>query len=117
MPDLRSFDAYLYRMAKNAALNHLRHEQVVNSFPTVSQKATTPEDLLDAKETDILIRMAIERMPDQRQKIYVMSRTGGIKNGKIAEILGLSEKTVNNQLSLALKEIRSILAFGIIFFG
>lgn len=119
LPDLRSFNAYIYKMARNSALNHLEHTCVVKSFAagSVSQSGmATPEEEFCAKEMELLIRITVDRMPEQRRKIYVMSRFEGIKNGRIAEILGLSEKTVNNQLSLALREIRSILMAAFLFF-
>lgn len=120
LPDLRSFNAWIYRMARNSALNHLDHKYVIAAFAarpaTAGHETTTPEDTLSARDMDMLIRIAVDRMPEQRRRIWVMSRDGNIKNHKIAEILGLTEKTVNNQISLALKEIQSVLAAALLFF-
>ena len=119
LPNLRSFNAYIYKMAKNAALNYLEHKYVEDSYTSnynQQSESTTPEEELNAKELELLVQIAIDRMPEQRRKIYIMSRVENIKNGKIAEILGLSEKTINNQLSLALKEIRDILTLAFLFF-
>jgi len=119
LPNLRSFNAYIYKMAKHAALNHLEHKYVEDSYLanySSQSEAATPEEELDAKELELLIQIAIDLMPEQRRKIYIMSRVENIKNGKIAEILRLSEKTVNNQLSLALKEIRKIVTLASLFF-
>lgn len=120
LPNLRSFNAYIYRIAKNSALNHLEHKYIEDAYVTNyrhQSKSLTPEEELDAKELEFLIQIAIDQMPEQRRNIYIMSRIENIKNGKIAEILGLSEKTINNQLSLALKEIRDILALAFLFFS
>ena len=119
LPDLRSFNAYIYRMAKNSALNYLEHKYIEDTYIanySHQSESTTPEEELNAKELEFLIQIAIDQMPEQRRKIYIKSRIENIKNGKIAEILGLSEKTINNQLSLALKDIRDILALAFLFF-
>lgn len=119
LPNLRSFNAYLFKMSKNAALNYLEHKYIEDSYVVNYSQTTTvanPEEELSAKELEFLVQLAVDRMPEQRRKIYIMSRVENIKNGKIAEILHLSPKTINNQLSLALKEIREILALAFLFF-
>ena len=118
LPNLISFNAYIYKMAKFTALDYLKHKHVENTFAAnYSQPATTdPEEELNAKDLEFLIELAIDMMPEQRQKIYIMSRIENIKNKEIAKTLGISEKTVNNQISLALKEIRNLLALAFLFF-
>ena len=51
--------------------------------------------------------MHINKMPVQRKKRDKLSREEDMNNGEIAEILGVSKKTVENQLSLALKDLRN----------
>jgi len=119
LPEVRSFNAFIYRMARNAALNHLEHTYVVEHHAArhsrLPQQAT-PEELLCAQETELLISITLEQMPEQRRKIYAMSRVEGVANEKIALDLGISDKTVRNQLSLALREIRSVLSSMLVFF-
>lgn len=52
------------------------------------------------------IREVIEKLPDQRKKIYLMSREEQLTHKEIAEQLNISAKTVENQINLALKAIR-----------
>lgn len=59
-----------------------------------------------AKDTQLLIDMVVENMPQQRQMIYRMSREQHLKNDEIAQRLGLQKKMVENHLNLALKEIK-----------
>lgn len=59
----------------------------------------------------LLVEMEIENMPEKQRAIYKMSRNQGIRNDKIAEQLEISKRTVENQLSLAMKKIRNVLSF------
>lgn len=63
-----------------------------------------------AQEKELIIRLAVCQMPEQRRRIFEMSRYMGLDNQTIATTLNLSKKTVENHLTLALKTLRSILA-------
>lgn len=80
------------------------------------EEADSSDEILFAKEIRLLIEMAVCRMPVQRRKIYQMSRDNGISNNEIAEELGISKKTVENQISLALQEIKRVISAFLIFF-
>lgn len=116
----RSFDAYLFTIAYNVAVNHLKHQAVKENYETTlppSEFSETPEEILYAKEIDLLIEMAVNRMPEQRQRIFRMSRREGMNNEQIATELQITRKTVENQLSLALKELRKIVSLFLFFIG
>lgn len=109
----------LYTMARNAAFNYLKHQAVHDSYVGNYTSQSTPDDaeeILFAKEIQLLAEMAVSRMPEQRKKIYRMSRNEGMTNDEIAQQLGITKKTVENQLSLALKELREIITTLLIFF-
>jgi len=57
-----------------------------------------------------LVREAVQRMPDQRRRIYQLSREEGMKPSEIAVLLSLSVSTVKNTLVTALKQIREHLS-------
>ncbi|KAF5066659.1 Sigma-70 region 2 [anaerobic digester metagenome] len=105
--------AYIYTIARNAAFNFIKHKLVeqtyTNSFQYTSDVAT-PEEVLFAREISLLTEITVSRMPVQRQKIYILSRNKGMNNTDIANTLGISKKTVENQLSLALQELRKIIS-------
>ena len=67
------------------------------------------EEELNAKELELIIAIAVERMPSQRRKIYQMSREQGLSNENIARELNISKRTVENHLTQALADIRKIL--------
>ncbi len=66
----------------------------------------SPQEDLIAKDAQLLVDMVVSQMPSQRQKVYRMSREKGLSNQEIAKILGISKKTVENHLNLALGIIR-----------
>ena len=110
---LQSFNAYVYRMARNTAINYLEHKTVEEDY-ILSRPALPPEipveKEIDAKELELLIQLTVEKMPEQRRRIFTMSRVDGLKNMEIAEKLNLSKRTVEAHLNMALKQIREALA-------
>lgn len=118
LPNLRSLNAYLYKMAKNAALNYLDHKYIEDSFvlnfnPVQSENFS---DELDARELELLVQLTIGKMPDQRRRVYEMNRIEHLKNDEIATLLRISKKTVENHLNLALKEIRRVITAATMLF-
>jgi RNA polymerase sigma-70 factor (ECF subfamily) len=55
-------------------------------------------------------------MPDRRRKVFILSRFEGKNNSEIAQIMGISKKTVENHMNLVLKELRKITKVIAIFF-
>lgn len=113
-----SFNSYVYRMAKNAALNHLRRKYLEESYleEYESQAEPTIEGDLYAREMELLEKLTVSRMPRKRRVVYEMSRRDGLTNDEIAHRMGISKKTVENHLNLALKEIRKTLLLFTAFF-
>ncbi|WP_099292261.1 MULTISPECIES: RNA polymerase sigma-70 factor [unclassified Butyricimonas] len=111
---------YLYTMARNSALNFLKHKLIedtfIDSFSNFNPVTDSSDEILFAKEIQLLIEMTICKMPVQRKRIYQMSRDNRLSNNEIAQELNISKKTVENQLSLALQEIRQVISSFLIFF-
>jgi hypothetical protein len=117
----KAFSTYIYTIARNTALNYLKHKLVEENFRNSLndldvEEADSSDGILFAKEISLLVEMTVCRMPIQRRKIYQMSREKGISNNEIAEKLGISKKTVENQISLALQEIKRVISAFLIFF-
>lgn len=110
LPEIENLDAYLYVMARNAVYNFIstpfnRYAHI--DLSDISPASTeTPQDTLVANDTQLMIDMVVSEMPAQRQKVYRMSREEGLSNDEIAARLGISKKTVENHIHLALSEIR-----------
>lgn len=109
----KSFNSYLHTIARNAAINFLKHKYVHDAyFDTIqnTEYSSTSEEDLIAKELGLLIDDVVDSMPEQRKQIYLLSRNDGLNNTEIAEKLNTTKRNVESQLSLALKEIRKAIS-------
>lgn len=109
----KSFDSFLHTIARNSAINFLKHKYVHDAYlsaaPAAGCSSTSEEDFI-ARELGLLIDDAVEKMPPQRKKIYQLSRHEGLSNEEIATRLNTTKRNVESQLSLALKEIRKVIS-------
>ncbi|RYE26946.1 MAG: RNA polymerase sigma-70 factor [Sphingobacteriaceae bacterium] len=106
---VQNFNAYLFTVSKNHALNCLRQQ----SKEWLQQKKWFTEQE-EFTETDAinyynLLDKAIDRLPKQQQKIYLLSRHERLKYGEIATKLNLSKETVKKYLKIANHSITSFL--------
>lgn len=104
-----SLKSYLFRAVFNSCMKHIRHLKVRQ----VHQKEvlhTTNEGQEDGKfeefELELKIEKIIEQLPEQCRKIFKLSRFENKKYQEIADELGISVKTVEAQVSKALKILR-----------
>ncbi|MDD7455969.1 MAG: RNA polymerase sigma-70 factor [Bacteroidales bacterium] len=110
LPELRSVNSYLYRMAKNAALNYLRcARREVYGMADIEDDEIL-EEAISAKQKLKIVGSVISNMPVKRRSIFLMSRIFGIPNDQIAEQMNVSKKTVENHINLAGKELRKVMA-------
>lgn len=110
---VQSFEAYLFRIARNAVKDHVKGLAVraghLNRYSLRQERALRFEEEFIAQESERIIREIVGRMPEQRRKIFEMSRYKGMKNEEIARELGITKKTVENHINAALKEVRQML--------
>lgn len=120
--EIRSFRAYFIQCVKNRCIDHLRSLEVKSKF---SQQNVTfdqvdfQEDLWIRSELDEIIQQAIDKLPPRCREIFLMSRIENLKIAEIAKRLNLSGRTVETQISKALKLLRVELAeylFATLFF-
>src|SRR5688572_13732926 len=107
MDAILNAQAYLYRAVVNASLNHLEQ----NKRRRTTDDLRLPSDMssdagLDLKELQQRIQVAMDRLPPRCRAVFVLSRLEDKKNKEIASLLGLSLKTVENQMGIALKKMR-----------
>lgn len=119
LASVRSLDSYIYIMSRNAALDYVRKHRPADLPGDIAEMESdfSQEDMYFAAEKELAIRLAVAAMPDKRRRIFEMSRYEGKSNSEIAAALNISKKTVENQISLALAQLKklvgAIVAFGI----
>ena len=110
-----SFSAYLFRMVRNSVLDRMESEVIrrrfmVESLAVSEEFRSYVDEKVSLDELQHLVFNTVNKMPEQRRRVFVMSRYDGIPNIKIAELLGVSIRTVENHLTNALADIRVKLA-------
>ena len=107
-----SVRAYLFRAVRNRALNRLRDERT-DGIPIGKGPEplfTNPEALqLEADEMLLLIAEAVSQLPDRCREVFRKSREEGLSNAAIANQMRISVKTVEAQITKALRRIRETL--------
>ena len=106
-----SVSGYLYRSSKNAALNHLRSEKSrqksVQNFPV--QELQTDDNLIEQVEFSAALYQCIEQLPERSREVFKMSRIDGLKQQEISDQLGISVKTIKNQIWKSLQYLKACL--------
>lgn len=105
-----SIKSYLYQSVRNRCLNHIKHQQVKKEHQAKMKTEFEPshslEDKIRENELEHMLFRVVDQLPPQCKKIFTMSRVKGLSNGEIAEQLELSKRTVETQISNALKVLR-----------
>jgi len=112
LPEISSWPAYLRRAARNRALNvirgrKIRWEQLDDQFDIHTE---TPSAQLQMEHDDLklVLQQAIQALPERCRLIFTLSRYEDLSYKQIAERLDISVKTVENQMSKALKVLREV---------
>lgn len=106
-----NLQSYLYRAVHNKSMNILNHEKVKEKYQTYAQSrsaqfADSPVQMMYAKELKDNIATAMAKIPEKCRAIFHLSRQEELSYRAIAERLQISVKTVENQMSKALKILR-----------
>lgn len=109
----KSFNGFIFTIAYRLIIDHFRKNSA-NTYKTTfiglaeeSVKSLLhSDDLLKQHHLDSLYEKALQSLPPKRKEIFLLSRHNGLANKQIAEQLGLSVKTVENQMTAALASLR-----------
>ncbi|MEW6508219.1 MAG: RNA polymerase sigma-70 factor [Bacteroidota bacterium] len=106
----RSCKSYLYKIARNLALNYIERNPVQTTIGNdesllVRLSSITQEDL-DATFFMDDFQKAINTLPERCKATFLLSRFSGFNYSEIAEVLGVSIHTVKNQMNKALAVLR-----------
>jgi RNA polymerase sigma-70 factor (ECF subfamily) len=106
--------AYLYAAVRNRALNHLRNrnvsdaweerEQIESDFPSSSEPS--PAEQIEVQEAHQQLQAALNSLSPRAKIAATLRWYEQMTYAEIAEAMGISEKSVENQLARALKALR-----------
>ncbi|WP_423128082.1 RNA polymerase sigma-70 factor [Gaoshiqia sp. Z1-71] len=117
-----TFKSYLFTLARNACLNHLKHQRIVDCHRAGLEDTAKEEKLYYAdffsdpfhqtifNEVRHEIEKIMQQLPGQTQTIFRLSRVDGLKNAEIAEILKISVRTVEKHITRALEKLKTHLS-------
>jgi len=103
--------SYLFTSVHNRCLNYIRDQKKFDKDDTIFQRTDSADfsdgvDRLEEQELEQRIFDALQALPEKCREIFTMNRFDGLKYAEIAEKLGISVKTVETQMSKALKILR-----------
>ena len=111
----KSFEAYVRTISRNLIYNQIKkksyHQLYLDYVKAKKENASyNTEEQINFAELKQLTNEAFENLPPRRREIYRLSRMEGLSHQEIAENLGISIRTVKDQMSKALTDIRRYLA-------
>ena len=107
-----SLKSYVFKIAQNLSINKLRRKKVESGYTEIyklvfiEQLEFSAHESLLAKELEENITRAVMKLPSECLKVFELSRIEGLKYREIAYNLHISVKTVEAQMSKALKSLR-----------
>ncbi|MGV3557246.1 RNA polymerase sigma factor [Larkinella arboricola] len=108
LSEIENFQAYLFVLSKNAALNGLK--KLANEQARTTELDADQLQIAETIEDDyryLLIDEAIDRLPFQQRQVYLLSRHERLSYAEIAERMSLSRETVKKYLQLSTESISS----------
>ena len=96
---------YLYRSVRNRSIQYCEHQDVKLSVP-VNIASPDPQEQIEYKELQQIINRTLEKLPERRLHIFRLHHTEGKKYSEIASLLSLSVKTVEKEMTRALRTLR-----------
>lgn len=103
--------SYLFTVANNLFLDHVKHQKVVTRFRLQKIKELspeTPEFLLEESEFKEQLESAIEALPEKQRSVFLLNRIEKMTYKEIAALLEISVKAVEKRMHKALVELRKL---------
>ncbi len=107
-----SLKAHFYQSVKNKCLNHLNREKLIKNhhsgiYLSTKNSEISDIDFMEVSELQQKIDDIVDNLPEGCKKIFIQSRYKGLSNSEIAELYDISKRTVETQISNALKRLRA----------
>ena len=102
--------SYLYRAVRNASLRFVANK---NNGPIEDLESLeeVTDDVIDTSERDSRLWKAIESLPEKCREVFLLCKRDNLSYKEVSEELSISEKTVENHMTKAMKALRK--AYGI----
>lgn len=106
--------AYLYTSVKNRCLKFLNKQNYFDEYIEdlhilLQVDESTPEVELCSNETKTIIEKALNQLPERCKLIFLMLKEENLKYKEVADILGISEKTIQTQQIIAKKKLAELI--------
>ncbi|WP_167020924.1 RNA polymerase sigma factor [Chitinophaga sp. Cy-1792] len=114
---IKNPEVYLFVVARNKAIDYRRKQSVIREIVLPEEDTiqiaidSNPEQQLISAEMIRKMENTIQQLPPKCKTIYLLIKQHGMKYKEVAAILNLSVKTVENQLSIALKRLTTAINF------
>jgi RNA polymerase sigma-70 factor (ECF subfamily) len=103
-----SSKSYLFRAVKNRSINYLKKQgRMVDERSADEPHVNTTEELQDFQEAAQKVKKAIDQLPSRCRQVFLLKRYSGLSNQEVADLLSISHKTVENQMTRALKHLKN----------
>ena len=110
---ITSYRDYLFRAVKNKSINYLRSKHNKRLYSDISEEAPISCDCtretIDENELQQLITQAMQSLPPRCSHIFYLKRFEELSHAEIAERLSISVKTVESQMTIAIRKISRFL--------
>ena len=108
----KSFKSFLFTMSYNLTISQLRKKLKEKEYQEFlyeyfGNRSATQFNFFDYDTLKKTIKNTIDELPAKRKEIFILSREEGLSHKQIAEKLGISVKTVENQINLSLKFLKA----------
>jgi RNA polymerase sigma-70 factor (ECF subfamily) len=109
-----NFKSFLFASAKNKAISHYRkeHKMVFTSLEVgdyLMPDVSGTHQFMENNELREIIDDAISKLPEKSRQIYQLAWEENLSHKEIAEQLGITPKTVENHVGIALRKLRELL--------
>lgn len=107
-----TLSGYLYTTVRNRIFNHIEHDKVKDKYISSIEKFIDNGDyqtdyLIREKQLSALIEQEIAALPEMMRNVFELSRNSNLSYKEIADQLNVSESVVRNNVSRALKILRT----------
>jgi len=108
----KSLRAYLFQIAYSRMINHVNYQKKFDDEdpPKEDPVRDTPETDVNHKELLSIVKLAINDMPEKRGQVFESCFMNQFTYKETADAMGVSVKTVENHMTLAFKDLRSVLS-------